>query len=160
MWNKLSEVLARRLRQRALHRRQEAFFARYAGRTLIAHAGLDVAWLEELLKLGGGGAHFRIDARIPPSKSPTPVEWVVHDFVLPLNLPLPLLLAVKTDTIAIRHLHRYGMVCHPADIAWILDDIRERGRVHAMLHVEKAGFRAMRGIPVEDNEVDTPYGAV
>ena len=39
------------------------FLARYAGRTLIVHAGFPPDWLEELLKQPGGGGYFRLDSR-------------------------------------------------------------------------------------------------
>jgi hypothetical protein len=103
--------------------RRVLFFQRYRARTLIVHTGLTIDWLEELLKQGGGGGHFRIDARLTPARTPTPVEWVVHGFILPLGLPLPLIARVSDDSIGIRHLVRHGAVCHPTDIAWILEDM-------------------------------------
>ena len=145
--------------------RQERFFARYAGRTLIVHAGLTVDWMEELLKIGGGGGHFRVDTRQMPGRKPTPVEWVVHEFVLPLQLPLPMLLRVHHEAIAVRHLTDKGYVRHPADIAWLLDDMKAeseggRGRVHARLVRAAHGFVVERGIPPEDNGIEVGDGVV
>ncbi len=144
--------------------RRAAFFQRFRARTLIVHTGLTLDWLEELLKQGGGGGHFRIDARRMPTRMPTPVEWVVHDFILPLQLPLPLIAQVADESIRMRHLVRHGGVCHPTDIAWILEDMGNGsaalGRTHAVLYPHGDGFRAERGIAADDNTIDTPYGTL
>lgn len=130
------------------------FFERFAGRSLIVHAGLSLTWLEELLKQGGGAGHFRVDTRHSPGPRPTPVEWLVHAHVLPLALPLPLLLKVDAGRVQLRHLQRYGGVCDPGEIGWLLDDMAKRGRAHAVLYFENGGFRTQRGIAVEDNDYD------
>lgn len=144
--------------------RRVLFFQRYRARTLIVHTGLTIDWLEELLKQGGGGGHFRIDARLTPARTPTPVEWVVHGFILPLGLPLPLIARVSDESIGIRHLVRHGAVCHPTDIAWILEDMGGGsvgvGRAHAVLYPHGDGFRSERGIAPDDNGIDTPYGTL
>lgn len=130
------------------------FFERFAGRSLIVHAGLSMVWLDELLKQGGGAGHFRIDARRPPGPRPTPVEWLVHTHVLKLALPLPLLLKVDRDRVRLRHLQRHGGVCDPGEIGWLLDDMAKAGRTHAVLYFENGGWRAEPGIAVEDNDYD------
>ncbi len=135
----------------------DQFFARYQGRTLIVHQGLALDWLEELLKLGGGGGHFRIDTRKPPGRH-SPVSWLAHRFILPLDLPLPVLCDVGPTTIAIRHLHSAGRPCHPADIAWILEDMRVRARVHATLSRHSHELVADLGLPVADNAYEMDLG--
>lgn len=138
-----------------------AFFARYRGRSLILHAGLPVAWLEELLQQGGGGAHFRLDARtLPGDTRASPVEFFAREYLLPLELPLPILVKVDAERVAVRHLQRYGGLCHPSDIAWILDDIKERARVHACCIRKGNTVEVVRGIPVSDNAIETPDGMV
>ncbi len=162
MWNVLRMLVGRPSTDPRA--RRAAFFQRYRARTLIVHAGLTVDWLEELLKQGGGGGHFRIDARLTPARTPTPVEWVVHEFIVPLALPLPLIARVSDQSIRIRHLVRHGALCHPSDIAWILDDMGDDGtglgRAHVVLYKHGDGFRAERGIAPEDNAIDTPYGTL
>lgn len=165
MWNKWLARLRGRARTSECTRRQQRFFDRFDRRTLIVHAGLTVQWMEELLKVGGGGGHFRVDTRIPLTEKPTPVEWVVHEFILPLQLPLPVLLRVHTDTIIVRHLTDRGYVRHPADIAWLLDDMKSvdeggRGRVHARLVRHARGFIVERGIPPEDNGIEVGDGVI
>lgn len=138
-----------------------AFFGRYAGHKLIVHAGLEPDWLKELLKTAGGGGIFRYDRRQAAGSPPAPIEYLVGAFVLPLALPLPLLLVVGADHIRVRHLVRDGRTCHPTDINWILDDMaRDEAapRVHAILRRRDGGLAVERGIPVEDNAVDTGYG--
>ena len=115
---------------------------------------------EELLKLGGGGGHFRIDAR-QALDTRSPVSWIMHRFILPLAVPRPLLCAIEGDVIAIRHLlTRGGRTCHPADIAWILSDMRTRGRCHATLKRRATGLEACAGISCDDNayEIDLESG--
>jgi hypothetical protein len=162
MWERLLHILRGRKAEYDRAVRQRRFFQRYSGRTLIVHAGLTIDWMEELLKVGGGGGHFRIDTRLPPTKPPTAIEWIVHEHVLPLGLPLPLLMQVSPGLVRIRHLQQHGVVRHPADIAWILDDMGDAsaggGRVHATLRVDGSALRVERGIPPEDNAVETPYG--
>lgn len=161
MWNPLRLLAGQPVRPCA---RRAAFFQRYRARTLIVHTGLSIDWLEELLTQGGGGGHFRLDARMVPARTPTPVEWVVHDFILPLQLPLPLIARISADSIRIRHLVRHGSTCHPADVGWILEDMGDGvggpGRAHAVLYPHGDGFRAERGIPIDDNCIDTPYGTL
>ncbi len=135
----------------------DRFFARYQGRTLIVHQGLALDWLEELLKLGGGGGHFRIDARQPPGRH-SPVSWLAHRFILPLDLPLPVLCDVGPATIAIRHLRVAGRPCHPADLAWILEDMRVRARVHATLSRRAQELVTDLGLPVGDNAYEMDLG--
>lgn len=146
-------ALAARRDQKTLER----FFARFSGRTLIVHKGLTLDWLEELLKLGGGAGHFRIDARQPPDRK-SPVLWVTHRFILPLELPLPLLCDVGAEEITVRHLLSRGRLGHPADVAWILDDMRGKSRRHGLLVKTGAQLVAHRELPVEDNAFDWDVG--
>ncbi|QKT04980.1 hypothetical protein HUS23_05240 [Ectothiorhodospiraceae bacterium 2226] len=129
---------------------------RYSGRSIIVHSGFPDEWFEELLKQPGGGGHFRLDARRVPEGEPTPIEWVVHEFVLPLGLPHPLFIQVREEALRVRHLTRYDMAMHPSEIAWILDELEQR--YHAILYPDGGGFRVERGLPPEENSVETPYG--
>ncbi len=138
-------------------RRLDRFFNRYRGRTLLVHRGLALDWLEELLKLGGGAGHFRFDAR-KPLDTKSPVSWVVHRHILPLDLPLPVLCDIGPDTVAVRHLLAKGRLGHPADIAWILDDMRGRRRVHATLARQPEGLAARPGLPIDDNAYEIDFG--
>lgn len=147
-------TLARRRDQKRLDR----FFARYTRRILIVHQGLTLDWLEELLKIGGGGGYFRIDARQPLDEQ-SPVSWLTHRFILPLNIPLPLLCDVGTDRLTVRHLRSRGYLCHPADIGWILDDMRNKARFHATLHREPAQLISQHGLAVEDNAYEIDFGS-
>lgn len=136
---------------------QARFLERFARRTLIVHAGFPAGWFEELLKQPGGGGHFRVDLRIAPGQPPTPIEWVVHGFIAPLELPLPLLVRVDREALYIRHLVKNGTAAHPSEILWMLDDILDR--YHARLQVQPGHFAADLGIPVSDNRIETPYGS-
>lgn len=158
LWDQLYEAITGQSTVRGQRARRDAFLHRFSGRTLIVHTGLSTEWLEELFKTGGGAGHFRLDARPLPQRRPTPVEWVVQEFLLPLGLPLPVLVQVAPDCLRLRHLQRYGAICHPADILWIVEDMRERERVHATLYCTETGFRCERGIHPDDNEVQTPDG--
>lgn len=137
-----------------------AFFSRYTDRTLIVHAGLSIAWLEELLKVGGGGGHFRIDIRQMDARrgirQTNPIEWLIQTQILPLNLPLPLLIQVQARTLRLRHLTRKGVICYPGDVPWLLEDMATR--VHVSLHWEGTEFRLEHGIPLEDNSVTLDDG--
>lgn len=146
-------ALATRRDQKTLER----FFARYAGRTLIIHKGLTMDWLEELLKLGGAAGHFRIDAR-QASDRKSPVLWITHRFILPLELPLPLLCDIGKDSIAVRHLRSQGRLGHPADIGWILDDMRHKSRRHALLVKTGGRLIARRELPADDNAFEWDLG--
>ena len=130
---------------------EQAFAARFAGRTLIVHAGLSPGWVAELLKEGGGGAHFRFDARRRAPGPPTPLEWVVQRHILPLACPLPLLVKVDADCLYLRHLTRGGAAVHPSEIAWMLDELPRRA--HWTLRMGGAA-RAAHGIPLNDNRLD------
>ena len=120
-----------------------------------------MAWLEELLQQGGGGAHFRLDTRtLPTDARASPVEFFVREYLLPLELPLPIVAKVDADRVAVRHLQRYGGLCHPSDIAWILDDMKDRARMHACCIRRGEAVAVVRGIPVGDNAIETPDGLV
>ncbi len=151
------KAVMRMFAQRRDQRLLDRFFARYQGRTLIVHQGLTLDWLEELLKLGGGGGHFRIDIRQPPGRH-SPVSWLAHRFILPLDLPLPVLCDVGPTTIAIRHLRSADRLCHPADIAWILEDMRVRARVHARLSRHSHRLTADMGLAACDNTYEMDLG--
>ncbi len=145
----------RRIRPRRGTAQRARLLTRYRGRILIVHRGFEPDWLDELFKLPGGAGYFRIDARQAPGKTPTPVEWLVHDYLLPLDLPLPLLVQVRDDALRVRHLTDAGRVRHPSEIAWMLDELETRH--HAMFCPDGDGFRVERGIAVEDNAVEMPY---
>ena len=149
------EFLRRRSKPRKL---REAFLGRYTGRHLILHWGLDPFWVEELLKEPGGMGHFRIDLRQQPDRRPTPVEWVAHQQIAPLGLPLPLLAAVDGEgRITLRHLTREGEPIHPSELTWLRDELEDR--FHARLHpAAEGGFATEWGIPTADNTIETDYG--
>lgn len=130
---------------------EQAFAARFAGRTLIVHAGLSPGWIAELQREGGGGAHFRIDVRQRPAGPLTPVEWMVRRHILPLACPLPLLVKVEPDCLRLRHLTRSGVPVHPSEIVWMLEELPQRA--HWTLHGGSGGWRAERGMPFSDNRI-------
>lgn len=128
------------------------FLTRFAGKTIIVHAGLSVGWISELLKECGGGAHFRIDARRAPGRKPTPIEWVVHNHILPQHLPLPLLVKVEGECLLVRHLIRNDAPVHPSELYWMLEEFP--ARAHLFLTAGGKGFAARRGMPVSENTVN------
>ena len=131
---------------------RDRFLARFAGRTVIVHAGLSIGWVGELVKEAGGGAHFRIDARRIPSHRPTPIEWVVHQHLMPHKIPMPFLLKVDGEHLLIRHLVRNDMPVHPSEIYGMLGEFPIRH--HLKLSVAGKGFIAAQGISIADNEVN------
>lgn len=138
------------LKRRRDRKRLERFFTCYAGRTLIVHQGLGIDWLEELLRSAGAAAHFRIDTRPLPGPE-TPVSWVATHFIASLNLPLPVLCDVGSETIQIRHLRSRTHLCHPAEIAFILDDMRRQKRRHVLLVNTHDSLITHRELPLDDN---------
>ncbi len=132
-----------------LHNR---FMQRFAGKTIIVHEGLSIGWVSELLKEAGGGGHFRIDVRKTHSRRPTPIEWVVRQWIVTQNLPLPLLVKVEPERLLIRHLTRHNQPVHPSEIYWMLGEFPLCA--HAVLRVSGQVFLAERGLPVSDNEVN------
>lgn len=145
-----------RRRSRAAEDLRGRFLRRYAGRCLIVHRGLPAGWLEELMKQPGGAGYFRLDARRPPGRRPTPVEWLVHRQLLPLGLPLPLLVRVEGEALYLRHLTRGGRPVHPSEILWLLDEIRDRH--HARLRAAAGGFAVEPGLDPNDNTVQALPG--
>lgn len=139
-------------------RRLHRFFSQYKGRTLIVHNGLAVDWLEELFKLGGAAGHLRINAARLSGSRPTPVEWVVREFLLPLNLPLPLLCDIDPGEIRVRHLTIRHHICHPADIGGILDDMRSLSRCHARLTADGHRLMTRHELASDDNRYDIRIG--
>ena len=134
---------------------QRRFLERFTGRAIIVHRGFPGTFLRELLEQPGGGGHFRMDARIAESVPPTPIEWVVHRFVLPLSLPLPILIQVDADALYLRHLIQGDRVGHPSEILWMLDSIRERH--HARLDRRQGHYPVTMGMPVQDNRIDYDF---
>ncbi|MHB1515538.1 MAG: hypothetical protein ACYCVY_07475 [Acidiferrobacteraceae bacterium] len=155
MWRLLRKT-ADRLGQKRVRPLEERFFRRFCGRTLIVHQGLDLEWIEGLLKVGGGGGHFRIDARHLPSHRPTPVEWVVQQHVLPLALPTPLLVTVGDRSLAVRHLRRGHHVFDPAEIPGILEDMSKHNRVHARIVYRGDCLMSETMLAVTDNDYELP----
>lgn len=162
----LSRLLPERLRPSpSAAALQERFFDRYAGCSLIVHTGFPAGWLGKLVHEPGGAGHFRIDARQPvfraeaPPRRPAPVQWLVREHILTLDLPLPVLVKVEgRDHLRVRHLRRHGGVCQPEEVGMIYDDIV--ARPHALLIPDDGEFSVDWGIHVEDNRVDTPYGMI
>ncbi len=134
---------------------QEQFLHRFHGRTIIVHRGFPEQFLRELLEQPGGGGHFRVDVRIPPSRPPTPIEWILHHHVLPLDLPLPLLIKVDSNALYLRHLLHGAHAGHPSEILWMLDTIRER--YHVRLERQHGHYTPVPGIPIEDNDIDYDF---
>lgn len=136
--------------------RLQQFFQRFMQRTIIVHAGFDADWLVELIKQPGGGGHLRLDIRKPPGKRPHPLEWVVHEHVLTLDLPLPLLIVVKPEGLYLRHLTRGERAVHPSEILWFLDEIDNR--YHALMRSTHDGFQITHGIAIDDNIAEAIFG--
>lgn len=80
---------------------------------------------------------------------------MVHRFVLPLSLPLPLLIRVDADTLYLRHLMHDDTVGHPSEVLWMLDAIRER--YHARLDRQQGRYAASMGMAVQDNSIDYDF---
>jgi len=128
------------------------FRARFTGRSLIVHRGFPEEWLGELLKQPGGGGHFRLDSRQLPASQPTPVEWLVQNHVLPLDLPQPLLLCIREQDILARHLDRGGRAVHPSEIAWFLEELEDRHHARLRFGNLPGRIEVLRGISANDNE--------
>lgn len=133
----------------------ERFFTRFARRSIIVHAGFPEGYFSELLKQPGGGGHFRVDIRIAPSSPPSPMDWVVHRQVLPLDLPLPLFIKVDEDGMYLRHLVQGKGPGHPSELLWMMDCIRERYHFH--LRREGGSLVAKPGMDVSDNRIDYDF---
>lgn len=133
------------------------FLGRYMNRTIIVHRGIPGRWLTELLKEPGGAGHFRFDARRAPGRRPTPIEWLVHSHVLHLGLPVPLIVQVREDALRVRHLLRAEHLILPCEVPWLLEEIGTR--YHALLRPGEKDLDAARGIALEDNRIEAPYGA-
>ena len=147
-------------RARAEAARARGFFQRFAGKSLIVHEGLGADWLDELLKTGGGGSHFRIDLRHYGDTDVSPVGWLVQH-LRPIALPRPLLVLAGHDAILlIRHLRQGKYTCHPGELPWFIDDIQERGRYHARIQWTTAGPLIEHGLSVDDNHVEISYGSL
>lgn len=123
---------------------------------MIVHAGVSVGWVTELLKEAGGAGHFRFDTRQCPGKKPTPIEWIVHQHVVPLHLPLPLLVKVEQNELLIRHLTRNSKPVHPSEIFWMLKEFPKKA--HYLLRVCGESFVAEVGMPVSENTIDYDDG--
>ena len=134
----------------------DRFFAQYNGRTLILHQDFPPAWFEELVKLPGGGGHFRLDIRNLQDAKPSPVEWIAERYLLALHLPLPFFVMVKDDALLVRHLTRGGSPVHPSEILLFMDELESRH--HALLRREGERLEVSRGIDVEDNEPQALFG--
>lgn len=135
---------------------RERLFERFAGHGLIVHEGFPDQWLEELLKEPGGAGYFRVDARQAPRPDASPVEWLVHEHIRPLGLPMPLFVAVREGCLLLRHLHRGSRTVHPSEILWMLDEIDTR--FHVRLEPAAGGFAIVRGLDIRDNDVESMFG--
>lgn len=133
----------------------ERFRERFAGRTVIVHAGLAPGWVEELLKEGGGAGHFRFDLRQTPGRRPTPIEWLVHTQLRPLGLPVPFLFRVEDDGVRLRHLVRNGTPVHPSEIAWMLRELDTR--YHAFVDFSAGAVRVRRAMAESENRVSFDF---
>ncbi|MEL5848354.1 MAG: hypothetical protein U7M05_03205 [Candidatus Igneacidithiobacillus chanchocoensis] len=133
----------------------DRFFTRFAKRSIILHRGFPDGYFAELLKEPGGAGHFRVDLRIAASQPPSPMDWVVHQHILPLQLPVPLLVKVDEDCLYLRHLLHGDKAGHPNEILWMMDSIRER--YHYRLQRQGPSFLAEPGMAVEDNRLDYDF---
>lgn len=131
---------------------RDRFLMRFVGRAVIVHAGVTVGWASELIKEAGGAGHFRFDIRQQVGLRPTPIEWVVHQYVVPLRLPLPLLIKVKREKLFLRHLTRNGKPVHPSEIFWMLKELPKKA--HYVLRVSGESFIAEVGMPISENTID------
>ncbi|MHB1951513.1 MAG: hypothetical protein ACYCQK_08560 [Acidiferrobacteraceae bacterium] len=151
MWAPLRRI-SQHLAQQRIRQTEQRFFQRFSGRSLIVHAGLDVEWLEALLKVGGGGSHFRVDTRHLPARRPTPVEWAVRRFILPLGLPEPMVVIVHDHALTVRHLRRGRHILDPAEIPSVVDDMKQRSRAHASIDCRDGRITVSRGMNIDDND--------
>jgi hypothetical protein len=133
-------------------RQLQRFRERFTGRALILHDGFPADWLEELLRQPGGGGHFRLDIRPLPAARPTPVEWLVQAHILPLDLPRPILVQVRERDLLVRHLQRRGIVVHPSEIAWFLEELDTRYHARLLLAGTPERISVERGMAVDENE--------
>ena len=131
---------------------RERFFTRFGGRSIIVHSGLSIGWVSELLKEAGGGQHFRIDARRPPSRRPTPIEWVVHQHLITHHLPMPFVVKIVSNQLWVRHLVRNDMPVHPSEIYWMLSEFPDN--FHLKLTIAGKGFITERGMSIADNAIN------
>lgn len=131
---------------------RERFLARFAGRSIIVHTGLSIGWVGELVKEAGCGQLFRIDARRPPSRRPTPIEWVVHQHLMGHHLPTPFIVKVVGSELWVRHLVRNDMPVHPSEITWMLSEFPDN--YHLKLTAAGKGFIAERGMSVAENAIN------
>lgn len=139
---------------------RDLFFQRFAGKSMIVHEGLGRDWLDELLKTGGGGRHFRIDLRHQSGDERSPLSWLVRQ-LQPLTLPKPLLVLVDDHrALLIRHLLQGRHPCHPAEIPWFIEDIRVRNRYHVRICAQPNNVRLEHHLPPEDNHVEISYGTL
>ena len=123
---------------------------------MIVHAGMTVGWVSELLKEAGGAGHFRFDIRQQIGSKPTPIEWVIYQHVVPLQLPLPLLIKVEKENLYLRHLIRNGKPVHPSEIFWMLKEFPKNA--HRVLRVSGKSFIAEDGMPISENTIDYDAG--
>lgn len=136
-----------------------ALLERYAGRYLIVHQGFPDEWLESLMKQPGGAGYFRIDTRKPQSKSPSAVEWLCHEHLLPLGLPSPLFVRINEQQCLVRHLTRDGQEwVDSSDLLWFIDELDERH--HKRLLWNGEGFDVESGIDVYDNIAQAMFDAI
>jgi len=131
---------------------QERFFARFRGRTIILHRGFPPGYLAELLKQPGGGGHFRVDLRQLGRENDSPMDWLLQRYILPLDLPVPLLVKVEDEAIYLRHLLQGSSPGHPSEILWMLDSMHERH--HALLRRLQTDLQVQHGMAIDDNAID------
>ncbi len=131
-------------------------FQRFAGRVILVHEGFPPLWLEELLKQGGGAGYFRLDWRQCRERPETELERFIHEHVLPLECPLPVIMRVEKDAILLRHLRRGEGWLLPSDMSWLLAELADRH--HFRLEKEGEKLTTKAGIPLTDNEINYDFG--
>lgn len=131
------------------------FLKRYHQSVLIIHQGFTKGWLEQLFKVPGGAGYFRIDLCQLKQKPITPLSWLVYEYILPHQLPYPLLLQVGEDGLRLRHLTRSGKPIHPSEIFFFLEEIATR--YHIYLLPDEQGFVAKKGLAIHENDIESFY---
>ncbi|MCE5388346.1 MAG: hypothetical protein K0041_07190 [Acidithiobacillus sp.] len=134
---------------------KQQFFARFTGRHILAHAGFPPGYLAELLKQPGGAGYFRVDLRIPHSNPPSPLEWVIHQQLGALELPVPYFVQVSEDSLYVRHLVQGEGPGHPSEILWMRDSLGDR--YHYLLRSQGPTFQVVPGMPLDDNRIDYDF---
>lgn len=134
-------------------------FERFENRGIIAHRGFPDQWLTELLKQPGGGGYFRLDLRlISASGRQTPLEWLTRTHLLPIGIPVPFFIKIRSKNIWIRHLLNNEFIIHPTELYWLTEEIENR--YHACLQVTDGHLSTTLGLAHQDNQILSFFNAI